>query len=74
METYIYTQDELDEFNASHVFAEDDEVLNAAKKAFKVEYLYPWQRLVISNILDSYRDQNTTEVKDKTLTKKLLGE
>lgn len=64
METYIYTQDELDEFNASHVFAEDDEVLNAAKKAFKVEYLYPWQRLVISNILDSYRDQNTTEVKD----------
>ena len=64
METYIYTQDELDEFNATHVFAEDDEVLLAAKKAFKVEYLFPWQRLVISNILDSYRDQNTVEVKN----------
>lgn len=35
-------------------FAEDDEVLNTAKKFFHVSYLFPWQRLVISNILESF--------------------
>ncbi|MBE6353761.1 RecQ family ATP-dependent DNA helicase [Treponema sp.] len=31
----------------------DDPVLNAARKAFKINYLYPWQRIVIANIMDA---------------------
>lgn len=62
METYDKTQEEIEEFNASHIFVNDDEALEAAKKAFHVEYLFPWQRLVISNIMDSYHDQHTREV------------
>lgn len=62
MEDYNRTLEELDEFNATHVFVNDDEALEAAKKAFHVEYLFPWQRLVISNIMDSYRDQHSREV------------
>jgi ATP-dependent DNA helicase RecQ len=30
-----------------------DKVLIAARKAFGISYLYPWQRLVIANILDA---------------------
>ncbi len=56
------TFDELEEFNATHIFVNDDDALEAAKKAFHVEYLFPWQRLVISNIMDSYRDQHSMEV------------
>lgn len=36
-------------------FVEDDEAVVAAKNAFGVNYLFPWQRLVISNILDSFK-------------------
>ena len=31
----------------------EDEATMAARKAFGISYLFPWQRLVISNILDS---------------------
>ncbi|MCQ2241414.1 RecQ family ATP-dependent DNA helicase [Treponema sp.] len=31
----------------------DDEALIAAQKAFGITYLYPWQRIVIANILDA---------------------
>ena len=31
----------------------DDEVTLAARKAFGINYLFPWQRLVIANILDA---------------------
>lgn len=31
----------------------DDEALMAAQKAFGITYLYPWQRIVIANILDA---------------------
>ena len=34
----------------------DDELLSVAKKVFGVKYLYPWQRLVIGNILDAAAD------------------
>ncbi len=33
-----------------------DEVLNIAKKTFGIKYLFPWQRLVIGNILDAEKD------------------
>lgn len=38
-----------DEENAS----DEDEVLSVAQNAFGIKYLYPWQRLVIANILDA---------------------
>lgn len=41
----------------------EDKILNAAKKAFGITYLYPWQRIVIENILDSQipNEQNENE-------------
>ena len=35
----------------------DDDALGAAKRAFGISYLYPWQRLVIANIIDAYRSR-----------------
>ncbi len=32
---------------------DSDEVLQAAKKTFGISYFFPWQRIVIANILDS---------------------
>ena len=63
MENYDKTYEEVEEFNAAFNFVEDDDALLAAKKAFHVEYLFPWQRLVISNIMDSYSDQSSNEFK-----------
>ena len=37
----------------------DDDALSAAKRAFGISYLYPWQRLVIANIIDAYRSRKT---------------
>ena len=31
----------------------DDQATLAAQKAFGITYLYPWQRIVIANIMDS---------------------
>lgn len=51
----------------------DDEVLSVAKNVFGVSHLYPWQRLVIGNILDAAADlvadgfsqeQNSAQAKD----------
>ena len=35
-------------------FYTDDEALIAARKAFGINYLYPWQSIVIANILDAF--------------------
>ncbi len=35
------------------VLVDGDFVTDAARKAFGIEYLFPWQRLVIANIMDS---------------------
>lgn len=37
---------------------DSDEVLQAAKKAFGISYFFPWQRIVIANILDSANPGN----------------
>ena len=45
-----------------------DEASEAARKNFSVKYLFPWQRLVISNILDSAKsaekDENFSDYHD----------
>ena len=50
METDSKIQFDADESTSLSSY---DEILHVAKKAFGVKYLYPWQRLVIGNILDS---------------------
>lgn len=44
--------------------ADDDPVARTAAEAFGVEYLYPWQRLVIANILDSFRYTDAEKAED----------
>ena len=40
--------------DADDFFCDDPAVL-AARERFGIQYLYPWQRLVIANIIDSYQ-------------------
>lgn len=39
----------------------DDEVTEIAKKTFGIHFLYPWQRLVIANILDAVHEPEENE-------------
>ena len=44
-------------YNQNPVFQEDleiDEVQQVALNSFGIKYLYPWQRIVIANILDHF--------------------
>ena len=40
--------------NEEGIFVEEDPVSRAARENFGIEYLYPWQRMVIANILEAY--------------------
>lgn len=42
----------------------EDAALNAARNTFGVTYLYPWQRLVIANILDSAGYSDAVKAED----------
>ena len=42
----------------------DDPVLETAKKVFGVTHLYPWQRLVVGNILDAAQSQGCSQAQD----------
>ncbi len=42
----------------------DDEVTVAAQKAFGIKYFYPWQRIVIENIMDAARGMLDDECED----------
>ena len=55
----LFTQEiDFPKQNASDFnFESDDTVTQAAVKAFGIKYLYPWQRIVIANILDSAIDK-----------------
>ena len=33
---------------------DEDFIVAIAKEKFGIDYLYPWQRLIIANILDAY--------------------
>ena len=51
-------------YNQNPVFQEDleiDEVQQVALNSFGIKYLYPWQRIVIANILDAVKAQEKTE-------------
>lgn len=44
----------------------DDSILKTAQEAFGINYLYPWQRLVIANILDPVKEKTEENEKSKT--------
>lgn len=46
--------------DAEDIFCDDPAVL-AAIKNFGIKYLYPWQRLVIANIIDAAEENSTQE-------------
>ena len=57
-------------YNQNPVFQEDleiDEVQQVALNSFGIKYLYPWQRIVIANILDAVKAQEKTELYQKQL-------
>ena len=57
-------------YNQNPVFHEDleiDEVQQVALNSFGIKYLYPWQRIVIANILDAVKAQEKTELYKKQL-------
>lgn len=47
---------------------EEDRVLIAARKAFGISYFFPWQRIVIANILDAQIPTEEKEDEDETDT------
>lgn len=44
--------------NTNNPLLNDDFILKTAQDAFGIKYLYPWQRLVIANILDPVKEEN----------------
>ncbi len=58
--------DELVKFDADDFFC-DDPAAMAALENFGIKYLFPWQRLVVANIMDSY-----SAVKKRETDKELL--
>ncbi len=48
-----------------------DSVIQAAYENFGIKYLYPWQRMVISNILEAYEFQKSLENLSEEEKKKL---
>ena len=58
------TKNDIDEEETSKL--NSDPILQTAQKAFGINYLYPWQRLVIANILDAVSAQeNSSELEKK---------
>ena len=39
--------------DADEIFTDDDATI-ACQKAFNIKYMFPWQRLVVANIMDAY--------------------
>lgn len=57
-------------YNQNPVFKEDleiDEVQQVALNSFGIKYLYPWQRIVIANILDAVKSHEKNELYQKQL-------
>lgn len=48
-------------------FENDDFILKTAQEAFGITYLYPWQRLVIANILDPVIEKSDKDENYKTI-------
>ena len=69
-------------YNPHPIFTEDaeiDEVQQVALKSFGIKYLYPWQRIVIANILDAVKSKELStfyqnQVENGQLTKEELNE
>ena len=54
---YIYSMENTLKIDADEIFCDDPAVL-AAMESFGIKYLFPWQRLVIANIMDAASGEN----------------
>ncbi len=54
---YIYSVENIQKVDADEIFCDDPAVL-AAMESFGIKYLFPWQRLVIANIMDAASGEN----------------
>ncbi|MBP5174844.1 MAG: hypothetical protein ILP07_02890, partial [Treponema sp.] len=69
MEEKVENQDGLDEVVSADAYINqtDDQVVLAAQKAFGITTLFPWQRIVVANILDAASPHPGEEIEDDEL-------
>ena len=51
----------MENIDSGETFHSDDFVTQTAYEKFGIKYLYPWQRLVVANILEAYEYQKNKE-------------
>lgn len=54
------------DFSLVEFYSDSDYISSAAKEKFGINYLYPWQRLVVSNIMEAFEYQKTLEIIEKS--------
>ncbi|MBQ1662234.1 MAG: ATP-dependent DNA helicase RecQ, partial [Treponema sp.] len=69
MEEKVENQDALDEAISADAYINqtDDQAVLAAQRAFGITTLFPWQRIVIANILDAASPHPGEEIEDNEL-------
>ncbi|MBR6296268.1 MAG: ATP-dependent DNA helicase RecQ [Treponema sp.] len=69
MEEKVENQDALDEAVSADAYINqtDDQAVRAAQKAFGITTLFPWQRIVVANILDAASPHPGEEIEDDEL-------
>ncbi len=60
------TQTEIEKLIESVEAQSDDYVAFAAHDNFGIKYMYPWQRLVVANILDAFEYQKSKRIEKKS--------
>lgn len=53
---------DVQDFSLSEFYGGNDYIRTAAKEKFGIEYLFPWQRLVISNIIEAFEYQKMLKI------------
>ena len=54
------------DFSLTEFYGETDYIKSAAKENFGIDYLFPWQRLVISNIIEAFEYQKMLDIIQKS--------
>lgn len=54
------------DYSLAEFYGETDYIKSAAKENFGIDYLFPWQRLVISNIIEAFEYQKMFAIIKKT--------
>ena len=59
--------EEIIKLHADDSIYQDDPVAKAAYENFGIRYLFPWQRMVIANILESYQSKTDAQTKGRQI-------